>query len=103
MKRNWRNGRALLPAVAILTAAAGVTVIEHPSILHAAALGTDSTNVKRAAAPTAAVAHLADLSDAFATIAAHVKPSVVYITAKQAAQPVSQRSRSHSQQPDMQQ
>ena len=102
MKRNWRNGRALLPAVAILTAAAGVTVIEHPSLLHAAPLTTDSTNVKRPA-PTAAVAHLEDLSDAFATIAARVKPSVVYITAKQAAQPVSQRSRSHSQQPDLQQ
>src|SRR6185437_10212026 len=49
-----------------------------------------------APAPTPAVARLQDLSDAFASIAAHVKPSVVYITAREAAQPVSERSQGPS-------
>jgi serine protease Do len=50
-------------------------------------------------APSASVARLADLSDAFATVAARVKPSVVYITARQAARPVAQRG--GRQMPDM--
>jgi serine protease Do len=44
-----------------------------------------------AAASAAAVAQLQSLSDAFATVAAKVRPSVVYITARQAPRVVAQR------------
>ena len=44
-----------------------------------------------AAASAAAVAQLQSLSDAFATVAARVRPSVVYITARQAPRVVAQR------------
>jgi serine protease Do len=44
-----------------------------------------------AAASAAAVAQLQSLSDAFATVAARVRPSVVYITARQAPHVVAQR------------
>jgi serine protease Do len=104
MKTIWRNGRGRLPAIAVLTAAAiGATAFaELPGTLHAAATGaastgTDSTAATRSTrapgATTASVAKLEDLSDAFATVAAKVKPSVVYITAREDAQPVAQRSR----------
>jgi serine protease Do len=94
MKRIWRDGRGMYPAVAVIAAAAiGTAVLaERPSTLHAAPLVTDSAKVRLATpAPTGSVAKLDELSDAFATIAAKIKPSVVYITAKQAARPVSQR------------
>jgi serine protease Do len=93
MKRTWRNGRGRFPAIAaIAVAAAGAaTLAEHPGLLHAAPLAIDSTIISRAPR-TGNVAGLIDLSDAFATVAARVKPSVVYITAKQAARPVSERS-----------
>ena len=44
------------------------------------------------AASSAAVAQLQSLSDAFATVAARVRPSVVYITARQAPRAVAQRN-----------
>jgi Do/DeqQ family serine protease len=59
------------------------------------------TLAPRAPAPAGAVARLEDLSDAFATVAARVKPSVVYITARQQARPVS--TRSGGQSPDLNQ
>jgi hypothetical protein len=92
MKRTWRNGRGRFPAIAaIAVAAAGAaTLAENPGLLHAAPLAIDSTIISRAPR-TGNVAGLIDLSDAFATVAARVKPSVVYITAKQAARPVSER------------
>jgi serine protease Do len=43
-------------------------------------------------ASSAAVAQLQSLSDAFATVAARVRPSVVYITARQAPRAVAQRN-----------
>jgi len=46
-----------------------------------------------AAPPSAAVTRLEDLSDAFADVAARVKPSVVYIIAKHSAQPVAESPR----------
>jgi serine protease Do len=93
MKRTLRNGRGRLPAIAALTVAAVgmATAAQHPGLLHAAPLAIDSTLITRAPS-TGSVARLADLSDAFATVAARVKPSVVYITAKQEARPVSERS-----------
>ena len=50
-----------------------------------------TTSTPDAAATSAAVAQLQSLSDAFATIAARVRPSVVYITARQAPRVVAQR------------
>ena len=95
MNTHWRAGRAKLPVVAALTVAAvgAVALAERPSLLHAAPTTAD-TIAAVAPAPRStnpSVARLADLSDAFATIAAKVKPSVVYITAREEAQPVVQR------------
>jgi serine protease Do len=100
MKRISRKGWAALPVVAVVSAGAiGIAALaERPSLIHAAPLAIDSSAVRRTAtAPTGSVARLDELSDAFATIAAKIKPSVVYITARQAAQPVARRSRGQSQ------
>ena len=91
MKTFLRNGRAKLPALAGLTiaAAGAITFAERPGLLHATPTASDSAKaIVRPASP--AVAKLEDLSDAFATVAARIKPSVVYITAKEEAQPVAQ-------------
>jgi serine protease Do len=109
MKRISRKGWAGLPVIAVVSAGAiGIAALaERPSLVHAAPLVADSSAISRATtAPTGSVARLDELSDAFATIAAKIKPSVVYITAKQAAQPVSRRMRGQSprgQVPDMSQ
>jgi len=100
MKPFSRKGWATLPVVAVVSAGAiGIAALaERPSLVHAAPLAIDSSAVRRTAtAPTGSVARLDELSDAFATIAAKIKPSVVYITARQAAQPVSKRMRGQSQ------
>src|SRR4051812_23121388 len=95
MNTHWRPGRAKLPVIAALTVAAvgAVAMAEHPSLLHAAPPAADTIaaapRITRSTDPS--VARLADLSDAFATIAAKIKPSVVYITAREEAQPVAQR------------
>jgi serine protease Do len=91
MKGIWRNARGKLPAVATFTvAAAGLAVVtDHAHILYAAPSATDSTTALTRA-PSGAVARLEDLSDAFATVAARVKPSVVYIMARQGARPVAE-------------
>ena len=51
-----------------------------------------SVSTPTAAANSAAVAQLQSLSEAFATVAARVRPSVVYITARQAPRAVAQRN-----------
>jgi serine protease Do len=51
-----------------------------------------STSAPDAAASSAAVAQLQSLSDAFATVAARVRPSVVYVTARQMPRAVAQRN-----------
>jgi serine protease Do len=98
--RNRRGARSVVAAVAtVAVVGATAAIAERPAVLHAAPTPSDSTILGRAThapAPTPAVARLQDLSDAFATIAAQVKPSVVYITAKEAAQPVSERSQGPS-------
>jgi len=84
---------AAVATVAVVGTTAAIA--ERPNVLHAAPTPSDSTLIGRAThapAPTPAMARLQDLSDAFATIAARIKPSVVYITAREAAQPVSERS-----------
>jgi len=109
MTQHSRKGWAVLPVVAMVSAGAiaVAAVAERPSLIHAAPLATDSPSVYRATpAPTGSVARLDELSDAFANIAARIKPSVVYITARQAAQPVARRNRGQSQRgqaPDMSQ
>lgn len=103
MNIHWRAGRTKLPVVAALTVAGlgAVAWTERPSLLHAAPLTADTIAVAPRAARSSdpAVARLADLSDAFATIAAKVKPSVVYITAREDAQPVAQRRQRGGQNP----
>jgi serine protease Do len=92
MKGINRNARGRLPALATLAVAAvGVAALaQHPNVLHATPMAVDSTAAHVVpSAPGSAVARLEDLSDAFATVAARVKPSVVYVTARQAARPVS--------------
>ena len=106
MKRNWREARGMLPVVAVIAAAAvgSAVIAERPSALYAAPSIADSTAIRRETrlpTSTNSLARLDELNDAFATIAAKVKPSVVYITAKQAARPVAQRQR--GQAPDLNQ
>jgi serine protease Do len=69
-------------------AAAVVTVL---SLAPGHAWAQQSRGTQDAAATAAAVAQLQSLSDAFATVAARVRPSVVYITARQAPRTVAQR------------
>ena len=73
-----RTGRAKLPVLAGLTIAAAGTIIaaERPGLLHAAPLASDSAKAF-VRAGSSGVAKLEDLSDAFATVAARVRPSVV--------------------------
>src|SRR5258705_4452721 len=91
-----RSARGRLPAIATITAAAiGMAALaEHPNVLHATPFTRDSlSELARPPISTGAVGRLEDLSDAFATVAAGVKPSVVYITARHDAQQVSGESR----------
>jgi len=91
-----RSARGRLPAIATITAAAiGMAALaEHPNVLHATPFTRDSlSELARPPISTGAVGRLEDLSDAFATVAARVKPSVVYITARHDAQQVSSESR----------
>ncbi|MFL5619823.1 MAG: trypsin-like peptidase domain-containing protein [Gemmatimonadaceae bacterium] len=69
-------------------AAAVVPVLSLAPIL---AWAQQSPATPDAAATAAAVTQLQSLSDAFATVAARVRPSVVYITARQAPRVVAQR------------
>src|SRR5579859_2187549 len=85
----WRSRWALgsLATGAVATAA-GIAVAERPSSARAAelvppaAMHDTATSARRA---SSSVTNLEELSDAFATIAARVKPSVVFITAKENA------------------
>ncbi len=95
MNRFLRSGRGKVSVIAGVAAAAlaAAALVETPSMLHAARAAADTAVVHlapRAGNPPAS--KLEELSDAFAGIAARIKPSVVYITAKQASRPVAQRS-----------
>jgi Do/DeqQ family serine protease len=97
--RDLRSGRGRLPAIATITAAAiGMAVLaEHPNVLHATSFTRDSVpTLSRPPISTGAVAGLENLSDAFATVAARVKPSVVYITARHEARQVAGESQGPS-------
>ena len=96
MSRNSRYSRVKLPVLAALsvTALGAVAFTEGPAVLHAAGgVGDTARTVAYAPPPPAgpAVTRLEDLSDAFASVAARVKPSVVFIVAKEQARPVSRR------------
>jgi serine protease Do len=89
MASNWR-GRLQVGAIATLSAAAvAAAAAKMPSALHAQTLhpphvgivAADSTLTRPA--PGTSLARLDELNDAFATVAAKVKPTVVYITARQ--------------------
>jgi serine protease Do len=87
-----RHGWGKSTAVAAATlAVVAVGAVETPRILHAAPIGIDTTSARRSYTPGSPAAKLEDLSEAFATIAARVKPSVVYITARLDAQPAAVR------------
>jgi len=103
MKPISRNGRSSVLAVAVLggVAVAATAFAESSHAFSASAAADTTVAPRRSTAATPAVARLEDLSDAFATVASRVKSSVVYIMAKQGAQPVKQRSR--RQGPDLQQ
>ena len=90
--KRQRWGRRSAFAAATLAAAVAITAAERPSLLRAAPVGIDSLTTRHASPPGSATAKLDELSDAFATIAARVKPSVVYITSRLDAQPASNRS-----------
>ena len=90
--KRHRWGRRSAFAAATLAAAVAITAAERPSLLRAAPVGIDSVTTRHASTPGSATAKLDELSDAFATIAARVKPSVVYITSRLDAQPAANRS-----------
>jgi serine protease Do len=72
--------------------ARGAAIVALFSLTPALAGGQQASTPQDAAATSAAVAQLQSLSDAFATVAARVRPSVVYITARQAPRTVAQRN-----------
>jgi serine protease Do len=99
-----RSGRGRLPVFATITAAAiGIAALaEHSNVLNATPLTSDSLSaLARPPISTGAVARLEDLSDAFATVAARVKPSVVYITARREATQVARQPQGPSIDPSL--
>jgi serine protease Do len=71
--------------------ARAAAVVSAFSLAPALALAQQAPATPDAATSAAAVAQLQSLSDAFATVAAKVRPSVVYITARQAPRVVAER------------
>jgi len=89
-RNRWGRGSAV--ALSIIGVAAAAAVAELPHVARASSFPVDTSSAKHnAPAPTPAVAKLEDLSDAFATIAARIKPSVVYIVAIQDANAAARR------------
>ena len=107
-RHRWGRGSAV--AATAVAAVIAVAAAERPSSLHAALVGMNTTSERRLSAPGSATTKLEDLSEAFATVAAQVKPSVVYITSRMEAQPAANHSqrggrgqRGHGQMPGMDQ
>src|SRR4051812_44871701 len=82
-------------------AVASLSVVAFSATSSAQSLKADRTAPATSAASDAAVAQLQSLSDAFATVAARVRPSVVYITAKQPPRTVASRGRANPQFPGL--
>src|SRR5690349_8949105 len=76
LRRTRSGGVALAFLVGLLTA--GFYHLPHQSAAQQRSLPGVAVNATRTA-PSAAVGSLQDLSEAFASIAEHIKPSVVYI------------------------
>jgi len=83
--------------VARTVAFASLAVVAFGATASAQSLKSDRTTPAAGTAGDAAVAQLQSMSDAFATIAARVRPSVVYITAKQAPRAAEKRGRANPQ------
>ncbi|HEX9105689.1 MAG TPA: trypsin-like peptidase domain-containing protein, partial [Longimicrobiales bacterium] len=96
-KQNPRARRTVGGAGALVTAAVALAVLAGgaDTVRAAPLFPNDTTPRARSAAPapapTPAMARLEDLSDAFADVAARIKPAVVYIRAKQAPRPLASR------------
>jgi serine protease Do len=78
-------------------AVASFAVVAFGATASAQALKPERAPSASSAPTDAAVAQLQSMSDAFATIAARVRPSVVYITAKQAPRLAEKRGRANPQ------
>ncbi|HEV7992584.1 MAG TPA: trypsin-like peptidase domain-containing protein [Gemmatimonadaceae bacterium] len=95
-----RRGRLALPVtIATLSAIAPLAGIRAQQV--ASSQSTPPVAATPPAANAPAVAQLQSLSDAFATIAARVRPSVVFITAKQAPRAVAQRDQRSAPTPSL--
>src|SRR5262245_44404770 len=102
MSAFWRNrwGRRSTVALSVIGVAAAAAAAELPHAAGAASFTGDTASAKHATpAPTPAVAKLEELSDAFATIAARVKPGVVYIVATQDAKASARHENGGGQRP----
>ncbi len=92
----WRaGGLAAVGVAALATVGFTKTSSLHHARTFAATIGG------AIAPPSAAVASLVDLSDAFASVASQVRPSVVYIVAKHTEQVASRSQRGQQQRPQM--
>jgi len=78
-------------------AVASLAVAAFGATASAQSLKSDRTPATAGAPTDAAVAQLQSMSEAFATVAARVRPSVVYITATQAPRPAEKRGRANPQ------
>ena len=91
MSCNARGRLAVPVAIATLSAITPLATVSGQQV--ATTQATRATSVATQPAPnSAAVAQLQSLSEAFASVAARVRPSVVYITAKQEPRAVAQRN-----------
>ncbi len=93
-KLRARRGSARALAIVSAAAVAAAGLAGSASAVRAAPLVPNDTTrpaAKTAAAPSPSVARLEDLSDAFADVAARIKPSVVYIRAREAPRNVAAR------------
>ena len=97
------GGRRFLPLALATLSATGVatSASAQQTISQRSSDPVASTAPAAPVANPAAVAQLQSLSDAFATIAARVRPSVVFITAKQAPRAVAQRGQQQRGTPDV--
>ena len=89
----FKRGRLTLPVAAIATLSVIVPLAGYGAQQVASTQATPpaATAAPTAAATSRAVSQLESMSEAFATVAERVRPSVAYITAKQAPRAVAQR------------
>ncbi len=93
--------RTVRDQVTRTVAVASLAVAAFGATASAQALKSDRAPSGTGTPSDAAVAQLQSMSDAFATVAARVRPSVVYITATQAPRPAEKRGRANPQFPGL--